>query len=82
MRNVTVKQIPEELHEKLKKAALEEGKSLNAYVLSLLKQSVDERRRRAIMRERRDEFRKFMATLPPLSDSAELIRDDRNRGHE
>ena len=82
MANITLKQVPENLHRQLKKAAREEGKSVNAYVISILQQSVDERRRRAIMRERRDEFRKFLATLPRLSDSTELLREDRSKGHE
>lgn len=82
MANMTIKQIPEDVHEALRRDARHEGKSVNAYVIGLLRQAVEERRRRAVLRDRRDDFRRFMATLPGMSDSTELLREDRNQGHE
>lgn len=82
MRSITIRQVPDELHEEIKKAAAAEGKSVNSHILTLLERSADERRRRAIMRTRREEFREFLSTLPRLSDSTELIREDRDKGHE
>jgi plasmid stability protein len=45
---ITVRGVSKELHERLRRLALEEGESLNATVLRLLQEAVglDERRRR------------------------------------
>ena len=81
MANLAIKDLPNPVHTELKKAAREQGQSLNAHVISLLEASVAERRRRQRMRDGRDTFRSFVASLPPLGDSTELIREDRDRGH-
>ena len=82
MANLSIKDLPDKIHNELKKAARTEGRSLNGYIVSLLELSVDERGRRKLMREGRDEFRKFMASLRPMGESTSLIREDRDRGHE
>jgi hypothetical protein len=62
-------------------AARSVGRSLNGYIVSLLKASVEERNRRKLMREGRGEFLSFLASLPEMDDSTPLIREDRDRGH-
>ncbi len=79
--NLTLKSVSTDIHQELKQAALDDGRSLNSYILSLLELSVQERRRRRGMREGWDEFRRFVHSLPELSDSTELLRQDRERGH-
>jgi hypothetical protein len=43
--------------------------------------SVAEARRRRRMRSHREQFRALVDSLPAMSNSAELIREDRDRGH-
>jgi uncharacterized protein (DUF1778 family) len=78
---ITVKDLPVDIHAALKEAAKARGKSLNSYVISILAESVEEDARRRVMRERWAEYQKFLATLPPLSDSTSLIREDRDQDH-
>jgi hypothetical protein len=77
--NLTIKDVPPSLHDGLRRSARAQGKSLNAYILSVLEDSVAERARRRRMRETRAEFERFLATLPRMSDSTQLIREDRDR---
>ena len=79
MPNLTIKDLPEKIHQELKAVARSQGRSLNGYVISLLEMSVDERARRRFMRTGREEFREFLSTLPRMSDSTRLIREDRER---
>jgi len=79
--NLTVKDLPDSVYRLLKEAAQAEGRSLNGYVVSLLKATTEERNRRKLMREGRDEFRRFLASLPPMPDSTPLIREDRDSHH-
>jgi plasmid stability protein len=81
MANLSIKELPDGVHRELKKAAQAAGRSLNSYIVSLLELSVEERSRRRMMRKNRGEFRKFLASLPPLGDSVPLIREDREKGH-
>ena len=82
MANLTIKDLPDIVHRELKRTARSQGRSLNSYIVSLLETSVDERQRRKMMREGREEFRRFLASLPRLSDSTRLLREDRDRGHQ
>jgi len=43
--------------------------------------SVAESARRRRMRSHREQFRALVDSLPAMSNSAELIREDRDRGH-
>jgi hypothetical protein len=81
MANITVKEVPDGVHQELKEAARSQGRSLNAYIISLLKADVQERWRRRHLSDRWENFERFLATLPPTSDSTPLIREDRERGH-
>jgi plasmid stability protein len=81
MANLTIKNVPEPLHRALKKLAQEEGRSLNAHVIHQLELSLAEASRRRRMRSQREQFRALVDSLPAMSNSAELIREDRDRGH-
>ncbi len=103
MANLTLKDVPDQIHADLKIAARSAGKSLNTYIISLLELSTDERWRRRTMREqccennaartmlreqccennaaRTTPFRKFLETLPPMTDSTSILQTDRERGH-
>jgi uncharacterized protein (DUF1778 family) len=78
---ITVKDLPADMHAALKEAAKARGKSLNSYVISVLTGNVEDEVRRRLMRERWEEFEKFVQSLPPVSDSTPLIREDRDREH-
>ena len=80
MANLTLKDVPDQIHADLKIAARSAGKSLNAYIISLLELSTEERWRRRMMREQREPFRKFLETLPPMTDSTSILQTDRERG--
>ena len=81
MANLTLKDVTDAVRSQLKEAARAEGRSLNSYLVALLKASTDERNRRKLMREGRAEFRMFLSSLPRMEDSTPLIREDRDRGH-
>ena len=81
MANLTLKDLPDEIHADLKDAARTAGKSLNAYIISLLELSTEERWRRRMMREHREPFRQFVESLPEMTDSTPLLSADRERGH-
>jgi hypothetical protein len=81
MATLSVKDLPDAVYRELKEAARSEGRSLNSYIVELLKAQVGERTRRRLMREGRAEFRSFFASLPQMNDSTALIRDDREHGH-
>ena len=77
--NLTIKNIPEDVHATLKREAARLGQSLNAYVIRLLSDAADEARRRERMRASRPELERFVSSLPRLSSSVPLIREDRKR---
>ena len=81
MASLTVKDLPDPVYEELKGAARSEGRSLNGYIISLLQAHAEERARRKQMRQAREEFRRFLASLPKMEDSTPLIREDRDRSH-
>ena len=82
MANLTIKDLPEKLHKQLKKTAKSQGRSLNSYVISVLKLSEEEHARRQRMRAGWREYREFMKSLPYMGDSTPLIREDREHGHD
>ena len=81
MANLSVKDLPDPVYRQLKAAAQAEGRSLNGYIVSLLKADAEERSRRHRMRQNRREFRRFVESLPHMDDSTPLIREDRDRAH-
>lgn len=81
MANLSVKDLPDPVYRQLKASAQAEGRSLNGYIVSLLKADAEERGRRQRMRQNRREFRRFVESLPHVEDSTPLIREDRDRAH-
>ncbi len=77
--NLTVKNIPDRVYRTVKRAAEQQGRSLNAQIIRVLETEAAEVERRRRMRESRAELEHFVASLPPLDDSAPLIREDRKR---
>ncbi len=75
--NVTVKNIPDRVGRKLKDLAANHGRSLNAEIIQILQAATGESERRQKMRVSRAELERFVASLPPMPDSAPLIRADR-----
>jgi hypothetical protein len=82
MANLHIRDVPDKLHKQLKKAGKSQGRSLNSYVISVLKLSEEEHERRQRMREGWKEYREFMKSLPYMGDSTPLIREDREHGHD
>jgi plasmid stability protein len=82
MANLHIRDVPDKLHKQLKKAAKSQGRSLNSYVINVLKLSSEEHARRQRMRKGRKEFREFVKSLPYMGDSTPLIREDREHGHD
>lgn len=69
MANLTIKDPPDSVHRKLKAAAEVEGRSLNSYVTAILEASTHRNERRRLMREHRQEFRRFVSSLPKMKSS-------------
>ena len=77
--DITVKRIPTSVYRAIKREAKQQGRSLNAEIIRALEAEaaeVDRRRRLGALRKELDQF---AGSLPPLDDSAPLIRRDRNR---
>ena len=54
---------------------------LNTHIIHQPDLTKAEARRRRRMRSQREQFRALIDSLPAMSTSAELIREDRDRGH-
>ncbi|MGA2724298.1 MAG: hypothetical protein ABSG79_18050 [Bryobacteraceae bacterium] len=54
---------------------------LNTRIIQQLELGVAEARQRRHMRSQREQFRALVESLPAMSGSAELIREDRYGGH-
>jgi len=80
MAGVTIRNLPEDLHEELTEEARLEGRSLNSYLIALLREANAHRRKLRAMRENRSDWEGLAASLPQdLPDPTELIRQDRER---
>ena len=77
--DITVKRIPEEIYKVIKREAKEQGRSLNAEIIRTLEAQAVEVERRRNLGALRKELDRFAQSLPALSNSAPLIRRDRNR---
>jgi uncharacterized protein (DUF1778 family) len=77
--SLTLKDVPERVHEILRKAAAQDRRSLNAFVISLLEEAAEDIDRRRRNYESRAELRAFVASLPEVPDPTPLIREDRER---
>jgi hypothetical protein len=77
--NITVKNVPDRIYRVMKREAKRKRRSLNAEIIKALEtESAEAQRRRRLMNLRK-ELDRFAASLPPLDDSAPLIRRDRER---
>jgi uncharacterized protein (DUF1778 family) len=79
MAALTLKDLPERVHEILRKAAAEDRRSLNSFIISLLEEAAEDIDRRRRNFETREELRSFVASLPEVPDPTPLIREDRER---
>ena len=77
--NLTLKSIPDEVCEVLKRSAAGSGRSLNSEAIRLLAEGAEEAKRREFIAASHDPLRRFRATLPKLSSSVPLIREDRRK---
>ena len=57
------------------------AKRLDARIIHQPELTRAEARRRRRMRSHREQFRALVDSLPAMSNSVELIREDRDRGH-
>ncbi len=82
MANLTVRNVPKDVHKVLRENAKKHHRSLNGEILDILAKEVDlQRRRRGADRAMRelDRMREEMARkYPSQPDSVELIRQDRD----
>ena len=77
--NLTIKNVPEKVYDGLKRSAAEHARSLNAEIVRVLADLVDEGERRRRMATSRRELERFVAAMPLLSSSVPLIRAERQR---
>ena len=77
--NLSIKNVPEDIYQEVKQAAVEQGRSLNAQIVHILAAEAAEARRRRRMRESRKKLERFVASLAKMSGSERLIRKDRDR---
>ena len=77
--NLSVKNLPDSIYEVIKREAKRNKRSLNSEIIRALEtEAAEAERRRQLIGVRKDMDR-FAASLPPLDDSAPLIRADRGR---
>jgi plasmid stability protein len=75
---MAVRDAPDGVYQELREFARRQGRSLNSCVNEILRDKVELEVRRRLMRETREEDRRYRATLPFVGDSTELIREDRS----
>ncbi len=80
--NITLKNVPLRVHRALKRAAKEEGRSLNAHILHKLEIEASILDRRRKLPQIIKELERFRKSLPRLGDSTPLIREDRESHYE
>lgn len=77
--NITLKNVPQAVYRVIRREAKEQGRSLNAQIIQTLQLEAAEVERRRRLGEVKKELDRFAASLPSLSDSTPLIRQDRAR---
>ncbi len=77
--NITVKNVPDPVYRVIKREARRHRRSLNSEIIQALEKQASEAERLRQLSNLRDELDRFAASLPPLDDSASLIREDRER---
>ena len=76
---ITLKNVPDEVCRVLKRAAKEQGRSLNAQIIHILESDAALSERRRKLPELIKELDRFAKSLPPMDDSTPLIRQERQR---
>ena len=77
--NITLKNVPDKIYRTVKRAAKEQGRSLNAQIIHTLELEAAQWERRRRLPELIKELDRFAKSLPPMDDSTPLIRQDRRR---
>ncbi len=77
--NITLKNVPPKVHKALKRAAKAEGRSLNAHIIQKLEMEAAQLERRRKLPQLIRKLNQFAASLPPMDDSAPIIRRERER---
>jgi hypothetical protein len=74
--NITLKNVPVKVHKALKRAAKEEGRSLNAHIIQKLELEAAVRERRKKLPQIVKDLERFRKSQPRMDDSTPLIRED------
>jgi hypothetical protein len=77
--NITLKNVPDSVYRVMKREAKRNRRSLNAEIIHALETEAAETERRRQLGILRKKLDSFAASLPPLDDSAPLIRAHRQR---
>ena len=77
--NITLKNVPDKVYRAVKRAAKEQGRSLNAQIIQLLETEAAQLDRRKKRAEWLADLEKFRNSLPRMDDSTPLIRQERQR---
>lgn len=77
--NITLKNVPDSIYRVIKREAKRKRHSLNTEIIQALETEAAEAERRRQLSSLRKHLDRFAASLPPLDDSAPLIRQDRAR---
>jgi hypothetical protein len=77
--NITLKNVPDKVYRTVKRAAKEQGRSLNAQIILALEAEAAEFDRRKRVAKWRKELERFRKSLQPMDDSTALIRQERQR---
>jgi hypothetical protein len=77
--NITLKNVPDSVYRVMKREAKRKRRSLNSEIIRALENEAAEAERRRQLGNLRKELDRFRASLPPMDDSAPLIREDRER---
>jgi hypothetical protein len=78
--NITLKNVPDKVYRTVKRAAKEQGRSLNAQIILALEAEAAEFERRKRAAKWRKEVERFRKSLQPMDDSTALLRQER-QGH-
>ncbi len=77
--DITVKNVPDSVYRAIKREAKRHRRSINAEIVEALETEAAEAERRRQLPGLRKELDRFAASLPPVEDSAPIIRRDRER---
>jgi hypothetical protein len=79
--NITLKNVPVIVYRTVKRAAKQQGRSLNAQIIHTLEMEAAQLERQRRLPGLIKELDRFVKSLPPMDDSAPLIREDRRANH-